>query len=233
MRLTVLQLAATWNEPARVLRRVETLLADGPATDLVLLPEAALTGYVSPELDFDLTASAEPDRGPTFDALAALAVRHRTAVVGPVILRRGDHVYNTMVAIDAQGEQVFTYAKRHPWYPETWATAGSDEPPVVTIAGRRVTIGICYDVQFVDEDPQDALRAADLLLFPSGWVDADATRIPLLTTLARRFDLWIANANWSAGVVEVEGQEDSCIIAPTGDVIAYADAGECRIDATL
>ena len=44
MRVTVLELAASWGEPARVLADVDARLATGPATDLVVLPEAALHG---------------------------------------------------------------------------------------------------------------------------------------------------------------------------------------------
>lgn len=232
MRLTVLQLAASWNDTPGVLARVDALLAEGP-TDLVLLPEAALTGYVSPELAFDLAQFAEPEDGPTARALSALARRHRTALVGPLILRRGEQVYNTMIAFDAAGTRLFTYAKRHPWYPETWATAGEAPPPVVTVNGRRVTVAICYDAQFVEDDPKDALQAADVLLFASAWVDRDATRWPLLAGIARRYQLWIANANWSAGVVEILGQEDSCIVSPAGAVVAAAGSGERRLDHTI
>lgn len=232
MRLTVLQLAATWHDRAGALARVDRLLAQGP-TDLVLLPEAALTGYVSPALDFDLTGFAEPEGGPTFVALASLARRHGCTVVGPVILRRGDHVYNTMVALDAAGQHLFTYEKRHPWYPETWATAGVVPPPLLTVAGRTVTIAVCYDLQFVQEDPDDELRAADVLLFPSAWVDPDDSRLPLLSQVATQFRVWIANANWSAGVVEVPGQGDSCIVDPAGHIVARAGAGECRIDVEI
>ncbi len=232
MRLTVLQLAATWNDKARVLADVDALLARAP-TDLVLLPEAALTGYVSPALDFDLGPFAEPHGGPTDVALAALALRHRCAIVGPVIRRRGAHVYNAMAAHDAEGGHLFTYEKRHPWYPETWATAGDAKPPVVTLAGQTITVAICYDLQFVDDDPDDALRAADLLLFPSAWVDPDDSRLPLLQRIAARFDLWIANSNWSAGVVEVPGQGHSCVIDRSGHVVADAGASAGRIDVEI
>jgi predicted amidohydrolase len=232
MRLTVLQLAASWNDRGGVVARVDALLRTAP-TDLVLLPEAALTGYVSPDLDFDLTPFAEASGGATEQALSQLAATHRCTLVGPSIQKHGHHVYNTMIAMGSDGAHVFTYAKRHPWHPELWATAGADAPPVVTVAGRKVTIAICYDVQFVDEDPQDALRAADVLLFPSAWVDQDGTRLPLLRDLAKRFELWIVNANWSEGVVGVAGQEDSCIVAPSGEIAALAGAGERRIDVVI
>ena len=233
LRLGVLQLAATWDRPGDVLERVDAWLGAGPEADLVLLPEAALTGYVSPDLDFDLTRFAEAPGGPTAQALADLARRHATTLVAPVIRARGHARYNAMLAVGPDGREAFVYEKRHPWYPETWATAGTEPHPVVTIAGVRVTIAICFDLQFVADDASEALAAAELLLFPSAWVDEDGTRVRTLTALAQRFDLWVAGANWAPGDVAIHGQGDSCILDPTGRVVAQLGLEEGRIDALV
>ena len=99
--------------------------------DLVLLPEASLRGYVSPDGDFDLAPFAEPLGGPTWRALSAMARRHGTNLVAPLVLAEGEHFYNAMVAFDRRGEPIFTYRKRHPWYPEVWATPGPEPAPIV------------------------------------------------------------------------------------------------------
>ena len=233
MRLCVVQLATTWGRPHAVLARVDALLASGPPTDLVLLPETALTGYASPAFDFDLTRFAEPLDGPTSRALAGLAVRYQTTLVGPLILGREGRVYNATFAVGPDGGTRFLYEKRHPWFPETWATAGSKLPPVIEVAGVRTTVAVCFDVQFVDDDPQDALDAADLLLFPSSWVDDEDSRLPLLTQLAPRFGLWIANANWAAGELRIPGQGDSCIVTAGGEIQARLATGDGRLDALI
>ncbi len=220
LRVTVLELPATWGEPRRVLDAVETELARGPATDLVLLPEASLTGYVSPLGDFDLTAFAEPAAGPTTRAVAEIARRQGVVLVAPIVLREGPACFNAMIACDRTGELLFTYRKRRPWYPETWATAGPLPAPVVTIEGVRVTIAICFDLHFLSEDAPAALDASDLLLFPSAWVAEDDLRPSQLAQLAMRHRLAIANANWSAGVVTIPGQGTSSIVGPNGAVLA-------------
>jgi len=223
MRVTVLELPATWGHPGRALDDVDARLAAGAATDLVLLPEAALAGYVSVDRTFDLTGFAEPIDGPTACRCAALARTHAVHLIAPLVLHEDDANYNAMACFDPRGECVFVYRKRHPWFPEVWATPGMLPPPVVEICGRTVTIAICYDLHFVADDAADALTRADLLLFPSAWVERQDTRADRLAALACGFDLEIANANWGPGVVRVPGQGGSCAIDRTGKLLARAE----------
>lgn len=237
LRLTVLELPATWGEPAHALEAVAGVLARGPRTDLVLLPEASLTGYVSPQGDFDIARFAEPLDGPTRRSVAELARAERAHVVAPLVLREGDACFNAMIGVSSDGELLFTYKKRHPWLPETWATPGPDPAPVVPIGGLQVTIATCFDVHFLEEDAGAALDAADLLLFPSAWVSEHDDRSEMLPALARRHRLAVANANWSAGVVGVAGQGGSMILDLHGARIAHAAhsarGGIARLDALL
>ncbi len=220
VRLTVLELPARWGRAAAVLDEVDRALAAGPATDLVLLPEAALHGYVSPDGDFDLTPFAEALDGPTATHAAALARAHRTHLVAPLVLREGTAAYNAIACFDPAGEPRFVYRKRHPWFPETWATSGPGAHPLVEIAGRTITAAICFDVHFLADEAARELAAADLLLFPSAWVEETDSRPQLLGDLARQFGLHIANANWSAGDVVVPGQGGSCVVGPRGEIVA-------------
>jgi predicted amidohydrolase len=223
LRVTVLELPAAWGDPDPALRAVDAELERGTFTpDLVLLPEASLRGYVSPRGEFDLAPFAEPPGGPTARALADLARRHRTNLVGPLVLAEGERHYNAMAGFDRDGAPIFTYRKRHPWIPETWATAGPEPAPVVDIDGTRVTIAICYDLHFLEEDAGAALDASDLLLFASAWVEEEDSRPERLPELARAHRVAIANANWGPGVVHVAGQGGSTIIDSRGEVLASA-----------
>lgn len=229
MRLTLLELPARWNAAPRALAEVDAALAARPAGDLVLLPEASLDGYVSPDGDCDLTPFADHA-----DAIAGacgeLAAKHATHLVAPLVLREGAALYNAMVCYAPGGERRFTYRKRHPWLPETWATRGAEPLPVVEIAGRAVTIAICYDLHFLPRESVRELEVAELLLFPSAWVEDPDYRIPRLQRLARTFSIAIANANWGAGDVVVPGQGNSCVVGPDGAVIATATAGRCDVE---
>ena len=232
MRLTILELAARWADAGGVLDEVDARLAAGPPSDLVVLPEAALHGYVSPEGDFDLTRFGEPLDGPTAARCAAISRARGVHLVAPLVLREGDALYNAIACFDPAGAPVFVYRKRHPWFPETWATPGAEPPPIVEIAGRRVTCAICFDVHFLAEDASAQLTEADVLVFPSAWVEEVDSRPQLLSALARRFGVHVANANWASGVVRVPGQGGSCVIGPRGELIARASDGG-RIDVEL
>jgi len=228
VRVTVLELAASYGDPVRVLADIDARLAAGPSTDLVVIPEAALHGYVSPTRDFDLSQFAEPIDGPTARATAALAAKHGVHLLGSLVLREGDALFNAMACFDPRGALGFVYRKRHPWYPETWATAGAEPPPVVAIAGIEITIAVCFDLHFVADDAARELSAAELLVFPSAWVERPDTRADRLAVLARQFEVHIANANWAPGVVRVPGQGGSCHVAPDGTVTVAPPGG--RLD---
>lgn len=230
LHVTVLELTARWNQPSVALADADRLLGSAPAPHLALLPETALTGYVSPELDFDLAPFAEPLTGPTADALATLARKHGCHLAGPLVERDGERAYNTLVVFAPDGSRVAHYRKRHPWYPETWATPGAEAPPVFDVRGARVTVAVCFDVHFVPDDAARELGEADVLLFPSAWVEKPDSRGTLLAGLARRFDVAIVNANWGIGTPRVPGQGGSRIVGRDGEVLALAEhAG--RLDA--
>jgi predicted amidohydrolase len=229
VRLTVLELSARWDEEVAVLDEVNARIEDGPPTDLVLLPEAAIHGYVSPEGDFDLSRFAEPGGGAVSTACAAIAMVHNVHLVAPLVLREGAALYNAIACFDPDGGMKFVYRKRHPWFPETWATPGPEAPPLVEIGGRTVTAAICFDVHFLADDAAEQLGAADVLLFPSAWVEEVDSRPQLLSALARQFGVTIANANWGPGLPRIAGQGGSAVYNPRGEVIARGQ----RIDVEI
>jgi predicted amidohydrolase len=229
VRFAALEIPASYDRVADNLELVDALLARGPC-DLALLPEASLTGYVSPRFrfgpdarfgDFDLTRFAESRDGPTSRALANLAKKHATHLVGPLVERAADGAYfNAMLGFDPDGREFLHYRKRHPWYPETWATPGAEPHPEARIGALRISLAICFDLHFA-EWPQ-----ADVLLFPSAWVEEEDERVRMLSRLGMN----VVNANWGVGEPRVPGQGDSCILDASGKILAR---GGPRIDAEL
>ncbi len=224
MNVAVVESPARWGSPAAALAEVDALLAGIDAT-IVLLPEMSLTGYVSPRGEFDLARFAEPLDGPTARGLAALAARHQVHLFGPIVEEDGERRFNTTVGFAPGGARILHYRKRHPWIPETWATPGDLPYPVVEIDGARVTIATCYDVHFLADEAAALLDAADLLLFPSAWVDRHDTRPEVLRALATEHRIAVANANWGPGVVRLPGQGGSRIVDATGRELAVAAPG--------
>lgn len=222
LRVAALEVPHRFGDAASAFDDVERLLDRAPPDlDLALLPECALTGYVSPAGSFDLTSFAEALDGPTAAALSALARRRGLAVAGPLVERDGPRLFNTLLLHDSDGALVGHWRKRHPWYPERWASPGDLGTPVITLRGARVTACVCFDVHFIADDAPGALTDADVLLFPSAWVDdppGDDARGPLLDGLARRFGLTVVNANWGRGAPRVAGQGGSRIVRSDGTV---------------
>lgn len=237
MDVAVLQLAARHGRPKEALARARAL-ATAKRADLFLLPEASLTGYVGVArdgrtLDFDLTRFAEPLAGPTSEALAALARDTQAYVAGPLVERSADGAHNAFVVFDRDGRRVAHYRKRHPWYPEAWATAGLEDHPVFDVDGVPTTLAICFDLHFLEDEAARALDRADLLLFPSAWVEEEDSREATFVRLARAHSVAIANANWGEGDVAVSGQGGSMIVDARGEVLARAGLGEARLDASF
>jgi 5-aminopentanamidase len=188
--------------------------------DLVLLPEAALTGYLSPRFSFDLRGLAEPRGGPTERALQDLARSHGLALAAPLLEREGDRFYNSFLVLGPDGALLAHYRKRHPWFPERWHSKGDSPPPLFDVLGVRFTLAICFDLHFLPEDSAPQLAAADALLFPSAWCeesdDDPDQRDTLLPALAIDYGLTVVNANWGVGVPRLPGQGSSRIVGPDG-----------------
>lgn len=228
MRVAAIELPHRHGRPREALDAIDRALASlGEGVDLALLPETCVTGYVSARGDFDLTRFAEPLDGETSRALAGLAQKHGVALAGPLIERDGARRFNALALYDRDGARVGHWRKRHPWVPERWATPGDLGTPVVEIAGACVTACICFDIHFISDDAGEVLDAADVMLFPSAWVDESESdlRDELLPELAQKHGLWIVNANWGDGVPALCGQGRSRIVAPDGRSVAVTDEG--------
>jgi predicted amidohydrolase len=222
-----LQFAPVWNDRAGALQRLEQALAPLSGVDLVLVPELAITGYLSPTGDADLRPYVEERDGPTAQAYAALAQRFGIALAAPLAERDGERCYNSLLLFDEAGRAIGHWRKRHPWFPERWATPGDLGTSAVEWRGWRVTAAICYDMHFLARESAAELTAADVLLFPSAWVERPPeTRVPRLRALAKRFDLTVVNANWARSQPEVYGQGRSIILGPDGAALAEADDSE-------
>lgn len=235
--VAIVQLAASFGNVAGRLARTRELLA-GPPSDIAVLPEAALTGYVSARGDFDLTPFAESLNGTTATSLASLAADKRIFLVAPLVERDGARCYNTTLVFNRLGDLVVRYRKRHPWYPERWASPGEGAHPIFELEGRRIALATCFDAHFLAKEASGVLAAADALIFPSAWVedfdgDDEDTRTPLLQDLARRFSVDVIAANWARGDVSVRGQGRSSAILRDGTVAVKAGLDEQRVDASL
>jgi predicted amidohydrolase len=217
--VTVLEVPARTGAMDTQLAWIERELGRRKAGEVTVLPEACLTGYVSPDGDFDLAPHAEPLRGRQLEHLTRLAGRFDTTLIGPVIERDGAECFNAAAVVTPEGALLATYRKRHPWMPETWASPSDNPLPAFTLGGLRCSLAICFDVHFLAEESHEVLKTIDVLFYQSAWVDSDGDARPgHLTPLAREFGITIVNANWGRGQPRIAGQGGSMIVRPDGSM---------------
>ncbi len=224
MRVAAVELPARYGDPEAQLAALDRALAalPGAGPTLAVLPELALTGYVSARGDFDVSRFAEGLDGPLLARVASVAVARRVSLLASWVERAGDRCFNSAALIDEGGATLLHYRKRHPWFPERWATPGDLGTPVATLHGRRVAVAVCFDLHFASAEAGAVLDSVDALLFPSAWVDDDAhdLRGDLLPALAARHGCAVVNANWGLGSPPVPGQGDSRIVLGDGATVA-------------
>jgi predicted amidohydrolase len=171
IRVAACQIDPQLGEVDRNLERIERAVADAAAEGpkLVVLPEAATTGYVFESLDEALTvahrASAVAD-----DRLAALAAEHGVALIVGTLEAEGSEVFNTALIYAEDGRR-YRYRKVHLPYlgVDRFATPGPDAPAVYDLAGMRVGVLVCYDLRFPEAARICALEGADLIALPTNW----------------------------------------------------------------
>jgi len=116
--------------------------------------------------------STESIDGPTVQALARLAAKHRTYIVTPLDLRRGTNRFNTAVLLDRAGKVAGAYDKVFPY----WAEFDHRQPvepgrsaPVFETDFGKLGLSICFDVNFPEVWQELDNRGAELVVWTSAY----------------------------------------------------------------
>ncbi len=128
--------------------------------DLVIFPELFLSGYttVRPE-----ELAVEPE-GPEVGRVAELAKDSSTAVIFGAPERFGGGIANSAIYINREGKLAGVYRKTYLFGSEREAYLPGDELLIVDLAGFKVGIMICFDVEFPEVARALAQAGADLLV---------------------------------------------------------------------
>ena len=207
------------------LRRAQTMITEAASADarLIILPEAALTGYCFTSLD-EAKPLAETIPGPATQALAALCEELNVYVIIGMIEVDGADYYNAAAFMGPEG-LIGRYRKTHLPYLglDRFVTPGREPFQVYDTPIGRIGINICYDANFPEAARSLALAGADIIALPTNWPQG-REKIPGLVVPVRAFE----NRVYFAAVDRV-GEERgfrflgrSTIAAPTGDVVAQA-----------
>jgi predicted amidohydrolase len=214
MRVALCQIPVS-SRPAVNYKRVAVALAEaaGKGADLAVFPEATQIRFGE-----DLRAAAEPLDGPFCTGLAAAAKDTGVALVAGVFEPAPDgRVYNTAVAYDGAGELVASYRKLHLFdafgHRESDQVAPGSAPVLVTLAGMRTGLEICYDVRFGELSRALAVAGADLLVLPAAWAAGLFKEEHWVTLVRARA---IENTVWVAAVGQVPDPDERPTRAATG-----------------
>lgn len=251
VKVAAIQCSSTLGDVAGNTRKL-TALVVAAATNgakIIVLPEAAVTGYLSQDLRTNWhvpgkpidakfrgvspVGSAETVPGPSTDHFARLAKGLAVYLTVPLVetspgAKPGEapRYFNTVCLISPRGQIVAHYRKLTPWpHPEqSWATAGDRGVQTFDTEYGRVGLAICYDIHSILE--KYASQRLWALLYPIAWVDDHPPaewfwhRLP---AQLNQYRLYVIGANWSVdGPQPWHGYGFSEILSPSGHVLASA-----------
>jgi N-carbamoylputrescine amidase len=167
---------------SRQLRLIEQAARDG--AQIVCTQELFRTQYFCQTEDYRFFDLAESIPGPSTEAMAKLARRHRIAIVGALFERRSAGIYhNTAVVIDADGSLLGVYRKMHIpddplFYEKFYFTPGDAGFRAWRIRYADIGVLICWDQWFPEAARLTALQGAQILFYPTaiGWHPAEKPR---------------------------------------------------------
>ncbi|HEY6642505.1 amidohydrolase [Povalibacter sp.] len=218
LRVTLIQTALDWHDPAANRLRFDRLTATlHGQTDLVVLPEMFSTGFT-----MAAEQVAEPVDGPTTQWMRATAARLNAVVTGSLVTRDGDDYFNRLIWMRPDG-RYDTYDKRHLF---RMASEQNHYAPgisrlIVDLNGWKVSPLICYDLRFPvwSRNRIGTAEGYDVLIFVANW--PERRRYPWQTLLRARA---IENMSYCIGVNRVGS--DAAGVEHTGDSAALDFLGQ-------
>ncbi len=193
---------------------------------LIVMPEMATTGYCW-DSRAEIASLVEPIPGPTTDRFQELATRYGCyiTVCLPEVDPATNVYYNSMVLLGPEGI-TGTYRKIHSYISEPrWARDGDLGMPVWDTPIGRLTGLICMDIEYFEAARIPALHGADVLLFPTNWLDEKS---PSSHWMVRAFEnnVYVIAANRYGLERGTQFSGGSCILDPDGSIQSYLDSGD-------
>jgi predicted amidohydrolase len=168
VKAAAIQYAATAGDKDANFTKVTELVAGTSGVNLIVLPELSLTGLVEGRTTAEALAESLSS-SPTLAMVTQLATTRSAYVVGGLIEKDGNELFNTAVLVGPTGGLVGKYRKVHLTAAErSWATAGKDFPVFKTELGH-IGMLIGYDAAFPEAAGVLTVKRADIIAMPSSW----------------------------------------------------------------
>jgi predicted amidohydrolase len=239
-RVSVLQFEPKLLDKAANLSRLAAMLQE-LETDLVVLPELCISGYVFRNLEEVASVSEEVHAGEAFRAFQDLATERNFSIVYGFAERSGSVFYNSSALVNPDGSS-YVYRKSHLFFREKLFFSPGDTGLNVYPAMAGVMIGmmICFDWQFPEAARTLALKGAQIICHPSNLVLPWCQQAMITRSLENRVFTITSNRTGTEGygdmAITFTGQ--SQILGTKGEVLARMDEKEtgilsCAIDPDL
>ncbi len=168
IKIASVQFSPEWENPEKNVGKLTALLenADLKGVNLLIFPELTLTGFTMNAKRF-----AEEIDGITFRFFIELASKYKTDVIGGVMEKDDDKIFNTLLHINKHGLIAARYRKIHPfsYSNENKFFSSGNEPVITEIEKTKVGLTICYDLRFPELYRIYALRGAEVIVNIANW----------------------------------------------------------------
>jgi predicted amidohydrolase len=207
------------------LEKLDRLIDDAAATDLLVLPELCGTGY-----NFASSEEARSMAEPMTDSRLLAFLREKCRqknlfIVAGYNERDGDLLYNSAALISPEGI-AGNYRKMHLFMNEKDIfEPGNAGLPIFNCGPAKIGILICFDWQFPEVWRILALKGADIICHPSNLVlPGLCQRAVPLHALLNRFFVITANRTGSEKDLTFTGK--SIIVDPKGNLLDQGPASD-------
>lgn len=214
--------------------------AQAASVDLLVFPESLMTPFDASADQF--AQSAQPLDGPFCTAIDCIAARYGLWMIYTAN-ERNEHnrPFNTAVIVDDEGKRRAVYRKVHlfdtDFVRESKKVSAGDRlfKPIETPFGK-IGLGICYDLRFPEQARAAALEMADIMIYPSAWVDGPLKVRQWRTLLAARaienemFVAGLSRCDRAFGRAALDYAGNSCVFGPLGEELAKGGITEDGLD---
>lgn len=210
----------------------EIHLGADEGAELVVLPEAALTGYVFESRREALEAAVLAE-GEEIDRLASACRSAGVWGVCGAIERQDEALFNAVYLIGPDG-LLGRYRKTHTLClgADRFTTRGSEPFRVYELPFGTIGLHICYDGSFPETARALRVLGAQLLILPTNWPDLRLKREMVQVRAYENHAFYLAvNRVGSERGVRFEG--GSCLADPLGRLLMTADDEAGRHHAEL
>jgi N-carbamoylputrescine amidase len=167
---------------AFTLDRVEQAAKRG--AQIICTQELFRSQYFCQSENHDYFRLAEKIPGPTTDAFARLAKKHRAVIIASLFERRAAGLYhNTAAILDADGSLLGIYRKMHIpddplYYEKFYFTPGDLGFRAWQTKYAKIGVLICWDQWYPEAARLTAMQGAEILFYPTaiGWHPAEKAR---------------------------------------------------------